>query len=86
MTLSGDSVEVAVSDSGGGIAAGVANKLFSPFVTTKAQGLGLGLAISRTIVENHGGRLWATSIPEEGATFRFSLPLATARAGAPPAP
>ncbi len=77
-TCNGDAVEVAVSDSGGGIDAGVANQLFSPFVTTKAHGLGLGLAISRTIVENHGGRLWATSTPEEGATFRFSLPLASA--------
>ena len=77
-TRSGDTVEVAVSDSGGGIAADMANKLFSPFVTTKARGLGLGLAISRAIVENHGGRLWATSMTKVGATFRFSLPLATA--------
>jgi C4-dicarboxylate-specific signal transduction histidine kinase len=78
-TRSGDTVEVAVSDSGDGIAAAVLNRLFSPFVTTKARGLGLGLAISRTIVENHGGRLWATSMTEAGATFRFSLPLASAR-------
>jgi PAS domain S-box-containing protein len=75
-TRTGDTVEVAVSDSGGGIAAAVANKLFAPFVTTKARGLGLGLAISRTIVENHGGRLWATSMTNAGATFHFSLPLA----------
>jgi PAS domain S-box-containing protein len=75
-TRAGDAVEVVVSDSGGGIAADMAEQLFSPFVTTKAHSLGLGLAISRTIVENHGGRLWATSTPEAGATFRFSLPLA----------
>jgi PAS domain S-box-containing protein len=79
-----DAVEVAVSDSGRGISADMASQLFSPFVTTKANGLGLGLAISRTIVENHGGRLWATSPPEGGATFCFSLPLAAAPAEAPP--
>jgi two-component system sensor kinase FixL len=76
-THSGDAVEVAVSDSGHGIAADVARHLFTPFVTTKARGLGLGLAISRSIVESHGGRLWATSAQAEGATFRFSLPRAT---------
>jgi two-component system, LuxR family, sensor kinase FixL len=75
-TCSGDTVEVAVRDSGRGIAADVADNLFSPFVTTKARGLGLGLTISRSIVENHGGRLWAASADSAGATFRFSLPLA----------
>lgn len=83
-THSSDAVEVAVSDSGSGIAADVAGQLFSPFVTTKANGLGLGLAISRTIVENHGGRLWATSTPETGATFHFSLPLAPESSKTPP--
>jgi PAS domain S-box-containing protein len=83
-TRSGDTVEVAVSDSGSGIAVDVASNLFSPFVTSKPRGLGLGLAISRTIVENHGGRLWATSMREVGATFRFSLPIARGRGIAPP--
>jgi two-component system sensor kinase FixL len=72
---SGDTVEVAVTDSGGGIDANVASKLFSPFVTTKARGLGLGLAISRTIVESHGGRLWAERNAGPGAEFHFTLPL-----------
>ena len=82
-TRSGDSVEVAVSDSGGGMPADVESKLFSPFVTTKPRGLGLGLAISRTIVENHGGHLWTASKEKTGATFCFSLPLAAARHDAP---
>jgi PAS domain S-box-containing protein len=83
-TRNGDTVEVAVSDSGAGIAAAVAHKLFSPFVTTKPRGLGLGLAISRTIVENHGGRLWASGMATAGATFRFTLPLAATRGELPP--
>jgi PAS domain S-box-containing protein len=77
-TRSGNSVEVAVRDSGSGIADVMAEKLFTPFVTTKPLGMGLGLAISRTIVETHGGRVWATNQPSAGATFHFTLPLAGA--------
>jgi signal transduction histidine kinase len=66
---------VAVSDTGSGISAKLEHRLFTPFFTTKTHGLGLGLAICRTIVECHGGRLWAVSRPGTGATFRFFLPL-----------
>ena len=68
-----DMVEVAVSDTGSGIAPEVADKLFQPFMTTKAQGMGVGLSISRTIVEAHGGRLWAEPNPGGGTIFHLTL-------------
>jgi signal transduction histidine kinase len=49
-------------------------EIFNAFVTTKAAGTGMGLAISSTIIESHGGRLWATMNPGRGATFHFTLP------------
>ena len=67
------SVEVTVSDTGKGLPEGAAEKCFEPFFTTKSDGLGLGLGISRSIIEAHGGRLW-TEPQTEGARFRFSLP------------
>lgn len=66
-------VEVAVSDTGPGIAPDIAEKLFQPFVTTKAKGMGMGLAICRGIVEAHHGRLRLERNPDGGATFRFTL-------------
>jgi PAS domain S-box-containing protein len=67
-------IEIAVRDSGRGLGAH-AEDVFEPFFTTKPDGLGMGLAISRSIVEAHGGRLWATPNAERGTTFHFTLPL-----------
>src|SRR4030095_8408361 len=69
-----DKVLVAVRDSGIGIDRQNIEKIFNAFYTTKPQGMGMGLAISRSIIENHGGRLWATANDNGGATFQFSLP------------
>jgi len=69
-------VEIAVSDSGPGIPADKLASIFDPFFTTKPNGMGMGLPISRTIIEAHGGRLWAENRPEGGASFRFTLPVA----------
>ncbi len=67
-----------VADTGPGVSATVAAKLFQPFMTTKANGMGVGLSISRTIVEAHGGRIWTEPNPGGGARFCFSLQLAEA--------
>jgi C4-dicarboxylate-specific signal transduction histidine kinase len=71
-----DMVEIAVKDFGPGLAPEVTSRLFQPFVTTKPHGMGMGLAVSRTIIEAHGGRLWAASSAGQGAIFRFTVPLA----------
>jgi two-component system sensor kinase FixL len=69
-----DMIEVFVSDTGHGISPQAAEQLFQPFMTTKAQGMGIGLSISRTIIEAHGGRIWAEANPGGGTVFRFTLP------------
>jgi len=68
--------QVSVADTGGGISPEITDRLFQPFVTTKGQGMGVGLSICRTIIESHGGRIWVDSNERGGATFNFTLPLA----------
>jgi signal transduction histidine kinase len=69
-------VRVSVQDSGVGLSAEVMARLFEPFFTTRSKGIGMGLPISRSIVEAHGGRLWAESNGSGGAIFQFTLPSA----------
>jgi len=65
---------ISVSDTGEGLPPEQADRIFNAFVTTKPQGTGMGLPISRSIIESHGGRLWATAHSGRGATFQFTLP------------
>jgi signal transduction histidine kinase len=71
-----DFVETYVADTGQGLSPEVAERLFEPFVTDKPEGMGVGLSISRSIVEAHGGRIWTERNADGGATFRFTLPRA----------
>ena len=71
----GDRVLVAVQDTGVGLDPSQVDRLFQAFFTTKPAGMGMGLSISRSIIEGHGGRLWATPNPTHGATFQFELPV-----------
>jgi two-component system sensor kinase FixL len=68
-------VQVAVSDCGTGVSSDKLDKMFQPFFTTKGEGLGMGLSICRSIIEAHGGRLWAENNELHGATFYFTLPV-----------
>jgi two-component system sensor kinase FixL len=64
---------VSVADTGPGLSPEIVERLFQPFMTTKAQGMGVGLSISRTIIEAHGGRIWVETNADGGATFHFTL-------------
>jgi two-component system sensor kinase FixL len=72
-----DLLKISVADTGSGIAPELAGQLFQPFVTTKQQGMGVGLSISRTIVEAHGGRIWVEPNPVGGTIFSFTLRIVT---------
>lgn len=72
-----DMIEIVVSDTGSGFGDGVEQSLFQTFFTTKETGMGVGLSISRSIIEAHGGRMWAETNAAGGATFRFTLPAAS---------
>jgi two-component system sensor kinase FixL len=74
--IAGDMIEIAVADRGPGISAELAMHLFEPFVSTKRDGMGLGLPMCRSIVEAHGGELWNEPNPGGGSIFRFTLPTA----------
>jgi signal transduction histidine kinase len=73
-------VFVEIRDSGGGLDPATLDRLFTSFYTTKNEGMGMGLSISRSIVEAHGGRLWAVPNEPRGAIFRFTVPLDEAHA------
>ena len=69
-------IEVSVADTGSGVSEEIADRLFQPFVTTKPAGMGVGLSISKRIIEAHGGNIWAERNNGGGTVFRFTLQLA----------
>ncbi|OZA56939.1 MAG: PAS domain-containing sensor histidine kinase, partial [Sphingomonadales bacterium 39-62-4] len=71
--MSGGVILVSIADTGPGIAPGILPQLFEAFVSSKADGMGLGLSICRTIIEAHGGRIWAEAVPNGGTVFHFTL-------------
>ena len=70
----GGQLLISVMDTGVGVPPEQIEQIFNPFFTSKPEGTGMGLAISQSIIVSHGGRLWAVSNPESGATFHFTLP------------
>ena len=73
--LPNDTLETTVTDDGPGINADMTERMFHPFQTSKSLGMGMGLSISRSIIEAHGGKLWADLEHENGALFGFNLPV-----------
>jgi signal transduction histidine kinase len=76
-------IQISIHDTGPGLPLGKADQIFDAFFTTKPQGSGMGLSISKSIVEAHGGRIWATVNEGRGATFHFTLPPAPAERNSP---
>ena len=76
-------IEISVKDTGAGLPVGKADQIFDAFFTTKPHGSGMGLAITKSIVESHGGRIWANGNGGRGATFYFTLPAAPAETNPP---
>ena len=74
--VAGHDVQVTVRDCGAGLDSKKIDRIFEPFYTTKPDGMGMGLAINRSIIEAHGGRLWVEAVADRGATFHFCLPIA----------
>jgi signal transduction histidine kinase len=72
-----NSAEVSISDTGPGIPPDTLKEVFAPLFSTKKEGMGMGLSIARTIIETHGGQIWAENVPGGGAVFHIRLPLAT---------
>ena len=76
-------IQISIDDTGIGLPLGNADQIFDAFFTTKPEGSGMGLAISKSIVESHGGRIWANGDGGRGATFHFTLPAAPAKTNPP---
>ena len=74
----GNFAEICISDTGSGLPEDRRKELFAPYKSSKVEGLGVGLSISRTIIEAHGGMIWAEDNPEGGTVFRFTVPLTLA--------
>jgi C4-dicarboxylate-specific signal transduction histidine kinase len=79
-----DLVRVTVEDTGSGIKGSKVNDIFTPLYTTKARGMGMGLSICRSIIEEHGGKIWATPSATRGMIFQFELPVSVQRSAQPP--